>query len=155
VFHAVVAPFTNHNKTKWTDGFFDLIADILYRTEHMRYESIAIPLLGTGNNGAPIEFVIDLLCEAIDEFVGQQKTLLHLQSVCIVHPDKQVQKNIFNLQLLTSSMQIGHVSFVLSSTFKKNTVASNFGFVLFSPCLSSFRFGEQFFNFSIRFPMFF
>jgi hypothetical protein len=22
VFHAVVAPFTNHNKTKWTDGFF-------------------------------------------------------------------------------------------------------------------------------------
>ena len=96
VFHAVVAPFTNHNKTKWTDGFFDLIADILYRTEHMRYESIAIPLLGTGNNGAPIELVIDLLCEAIDEFVGQQKTLLHLQSVCIVHPDKQVQKNIGN-----------------------------------------------------------
>jgi hypothetical protein len=59
-------------------------------------ESIAIPLLGTGNNGAPVDFVIELLCDAIDEFVGQQKTLLHLQSVCIVHPDKQVQKIIGN-----------------------------------------------------------
>lgn len=96
VFHAVVPPFTNHNQAMWIDGFLDLIADILYRTEHMGYESIAIPLLGTGNNGVPIDFVIDLLCEAIDEFVGKQKTVLHLQSICIVHPDKQVQKLIRN-----------------------------------------------------------
>ena len=92
VFHAVVQPFTNHTQAKWINGFLDLIADVLYRTEHMEYESIAIPLLGTGKNGAPIYSVIDLLCDAIDEFVCKHKPHLHLQSVYIVHQDKQVQK---------------------------------------------------------------
>ncbi|XP_063407600.1 uncharacterized protein LOC134691201 [Mytilus trossulus] len=92
VFHAVVPQFSNQNQDKWTEGLQSLLKSILSRTEFMGYESLGLPIIGTGKNGAPTDFVIDLICESVNQFSLSKTSTNGLKTVIIVHPDKRVRQ---------------------------------------------------------------
>ncbi|VDI15052.1 uncharacterized protein LOC143054098 [Mytilus galloprovincialis] len=92
VFHAVVPQFSIQNQDKWTEGLQSLLKNILSRTEFMGYESLGLPIIGTGKNGAPSDFVIDLICESVNQFSLSKTSTNGLKTVIIVHPDKRVRQ---------------------------------------------------------------
>ncbi|XP_063407598.1 uncharacterized protein LOC134691199 isoform X2 [Mytilus trossulus] len=94
IFHAVVPQFSRQKQSNWVDGLESLLFDIFSRTEHMGYESIALPVIGTRKGGAPIDFVIDLICASIDKFATTKTSIKGLRTVMIVHPDKRVVDTI-------------------------------------------------------------
>ncbi|CAC5388139.1 DTX [Mytilus coruscus] len=94
IFHAVVPQFPKQMQTKWVDGLESLLFDIFSRTESMGYESIALPVIGTGKNGAPIDFVIDLICASIDKFATKKTSVNVLKTVMLVHPDRRIVQTI-------------------------------------------------------------
>ncbi|XP_052089352.1 uncharacterized protein LOC127726055 isoform X2 [Mytilus californianus] len=94
IFHAVVPQFSKQMQTKWVDGLESLLFDIFSRTERMGYESIALPVIGTGKSGAPFDFVIDLICASIDKFATTKTSINGLKTVMVVHPDKRMVHTI-------------------------------------------------------------
>ncbi|XP_052089354.1 uncharacterized protein LOC127726055 isoform X4 [Mytilus californianus] len=94
IFHAVVPQFSIQNQDKWTNGLRSLLKNIISRTEFMGYESLGVPLIGTGKNGAPTDFVIDLVCESVNQLSPYKTSTKGLKTVIIVHPDKRVRQII-------------------------------------------------------------
>ncbi|OPL33018.1 hypothetical protein AM593_00619, partial [Mytilus galloprovincialis] len=94
IFHAVVPQFSRQPQSNWVDGLESLLLYIFSRTERMGYESIALPVIGTGKGGAPIDFVIDLICASIEKFAMTKTSMYGLQTVMVVHPDKRVVHTI-------------------------------------------------------------
>ncbi|XP_071143215.1 uncharacterized protein [Mytilus edulis] len=94
IFHAVVPQFPRQWQSNWVDGLESLLFDIFSRTDNMGYESIALPVIGTRKGGAPIDFVIDLICASIDTFATTKTSIKGLRTVMVVHPDKRVVDTI-------------------------------------------------------------
>ncbi|OWF50068.1 uncharacterized protein LOC110450921 isoform X2 [Mizuhopecten yessoensis] len=94
VVHVNIPRLQEFDQETWCRNYTKLICRLLKRVDCMGFRSMAIPLLGTGRNGAPTSFVIDLICNQILDFSQKSTDKIWLQTIYIVHPDRSTVKTI-------------------------------------------------------------
>ncbi|XP_060077694.1 uncharacterized protein LOC132557215 [Ylistrum balloti] len=94
VAHINIPKIREVDQDAWCQYFSKALCRLLKRVDCLGFNSMAIPLLGTGRNGASRDFVIDLLCTQIQKFSVNPADNPCVRMLYIVHPDRSVVKTI-------------------------------------------------------------